>query len=304
MRYIFIQRNRPEYQPLMQELQRQLAELHDDANQYEVYVPKGKGNATRYVHIYCDLHPAEKVCFVACGGDGTINEVASGLVGFIDKYMAVFTFGGLGCDFVKYYPQLDFHNLKALISNQPQPIDIIKVNDNYSINVCNFGFDSVVGDMAYRLFERGNKNAFRIGIAWALLVGRFNKIHVEIDGTPIPRRRMLLCTLANGRYVGGEFLCAPRALNSDGLIDVCYIKTMSLLSLLRLLPIYRRGEHLQSPRFSHKCIYRQATHVSVSSRQMISLCLDGEMLPGTQFDIDILPGAIHMVLPTPPEEVQ
>lgn len=300
MKYIFILN--PKDTVFVDEFQRQFPTCKEYLDtrkiEYSIYNMRGVGDGIRRVRVYCDLHPDEKVCFVACGRDNIINEVAAGLVGFKDKTMAIFSRNEMGSDFVKYYPDLDFFDLRNVLSENIAPVDIIQVNDNYAINVCNFGFDSVVGATAKQLVDMGIKQPYRIGVIKALLIGRYNKIRVEVDGKPIGKKKMLLCTLANGRYVGGEFLCAPKALNNDGLMEVCYLKTMSLLSLLRLMPLYRKGKHLDDKRFVKKVIYCQTPHVTVKSEKIISLCLDGEMLPGTSFDIDVIPSAIQLRLPT------
>lgn len=264
---------------------------------YNIYITEGIGDATRYVHVYCDLHPQEEVCFIACGGDGTINEVASGMVGFENKCLAVLPLSGTGNDFIKYYPGYDFYNVSRIIDGSNQQIDIMKINDNYAINICNFGFDSFVCSTANNLSAQGIKDPYKKGIMKALLIGRFNRIKVVVDGNKIGGKRMLLCTLANNSHVGGGFHCAPRAKNNDGLIDVCFVKTMSLLNLVRILPTYKSGKHFDDKWCQRKMIYRQAKHVEVSSPNLIELCLDGEMLPGVKFNIDILPSAITLRLP-------
>ena len=276
-------------------LQEKLNEI-SDCPEHQIHATEGPQDAINFVRTYCEQHPSDEVCFVACGGDGTIMQVASGMVGSPNKSLAVMPFGS-GNDFIKYYKDCDFMDLGKLFSGTIHPIDIMKVNDSYSINVCNFGFDSVVCSTANRINERGGKNGYRKGVATAVLKGRFNRIEVKADDELISGKKMLLCTLANNRYVGGEFLCAPRAKNDDGLIDVCHIHTMPLLRFLKLLPIYTRGEHLEDKSFESKIVYRQAKHVEVSSASEIGLCLDGEMLKGTHFDIDILPNAINFVIP-------
>lgn len=303
MKYIFIINGRADKSDARNQLEQMLAADAGDA-QYEIYPTTGSGDGTRYTRVYCDLHPEEEVCFVACGGDGTINEVASGLIGFKNKSLAVLAVGGTGNDFIKYYcggdmkSGPDFKNVHDLLAGEERQIDIIKVNDNYSINVCNFGFDSVVASTANSRIARGKaKNAYRFGIIKAILTGRFNRIEVSADGEKLGGHRMLLCTLANNHYVGGEFFCAPRAKNDDGLIDVCYIRAMSLVGFLQILPIYTRGEHLDHPKYGKRFTYRQAKHVEVRSKNLIELCLDGEMLPGTKFDIDIIPQATTFRIP-------
>ena len=68
---------------------------------YTLYLTKGQGDATAYVRSYCREH-AERVRFYACGGDGTLNEVVNGLVGFPQASLGCYP-SGSGNDFVKYY---------------------------------------------------------------------------------------------------------------------------------------------------------------------------------------------------------
>lgn len=271
--------------------------LKEHGYESESYLIKGIGDGTRKVRIYSDLHPNDKVCFVACGGDRTIGEVASGLVGFENKSMAIFKLGDTGNDFVKNFPDKDFQSMEAILNGQVKEVDIIKINDSYALNVCDFGFDSVAGSVANEMLESGRKNAYEWGIFKAILTARFNRIKVVADGEKLGFFYMLLCAICNGQYLGSGFHSAPHALLDDGLMDVCYIRPLTLLGFLRLMPIYKRGEHLNHPYFKRRIIYRQVKHVEVSSKKMIELCIDGEMLPGTKFSIDILPKAIKLVLP-------
>lgn len=300
MKYFFIVNCRKDKVAIRQEVEQQLAELEDEiasrGDSTSVYLTTGEGDATREVRLYSDLHPNEKVCFVACGGDGTINEVASGMVGFPNKSMAVLHLHS-NADFVRYYPDRDFTSIRDLIYGETQQIDILKINDSYSINVCDFGFDAIVANVANELAAEGKKNVFGKGVARAIFSGRYNRIKVVADGEPIGHRLMLLCTLANGKYVGSGMLTAPFADNQDGLIELTYLRPMSLVAFLAMIGPYSRGEHHSRKFFNHKLIYRRVKHVEVSSKHIIDLCLDGEILPGTHFNIDILPQAITIQLP-------
>lgn len=300
MKYYFIINGRKDKTALVPEIKRQVEEcsslLEENGDTYDLYVTMGEGDATREVHLYSDLHPAEKVCFVACGGDGTVNEVASGMVGFPNKSLAILALYG-NCDFIKYYPDRQFQSFREILKGENCQIDIIKANDSYAINVCGMGFDSVVASAASFYTEENATNVFRKGVAKGILFGRWNRLNVVVDGEKIGHRYLLLCTLANSKYVGGEFCCAPRAVIDDGLIEVCYLRPMSFISFLCMLSVYKKGEHLQNKFLKHKIIYRRAKHVEVSSSRMIELCLDGELLPGTHFSIDILHEAITLRLP-------
>jgi diacylglycerol kinase (ATP) len=296
MKYIYIINGREDKLPAYRELYDQLKVC---PHSYELYTTLGEGDATRYVRVYCDLHPHEEVCFVACGGDGILNEVASGLVGFEQNQMASLFIGGTTADFLKYYPGRDFRSVEAMLNGTVNQVDILRANDSYSINVCNFGFDAMVASHANDLTSMGVNphNAYNRGIIRAMLTNRYNRIKVIVDGKRLARGLMLLCTLSNGKQNGGEFICAPYAQNDDGLIEVCYLRSMSLLRLLMLIPLYRRGEHIASKRFRDKVIYRQAQEVEISSNELFDLCLDGEIIPGSHFKITILPKAINFRLP-------
>lgn len=294
MHYIFIVNGREDKAALREEIAQQIAAL-PDAISHEIYATTGPGDATRFVREYAS-NTDEMTCFVACGGDGTIGEVASGLVGATGKCFAVLAFG-TGNDFVKYYPGRDFCSVADLVAGTPTTIDILKVNDRYSVNVTNFGFDSIVGSVGGKLAAKGVKNPYRLGIVAAILAGRFNRISVSADGEKLGGRKLLLCTLANCHYVGGEFFCAPKAQNDDGLIDVCLLRAMTLAGFLSILPVYTAGQHLDNPKFADKVIYRQARHIDISAPKTIQLCLDGEMYAGQEFAVDILPKAVTLIVP-------
>ena len=324
MKYIYILNGRADKAPQYQEF---FEQLKATPHNYELYTTQGEGDATRYVRLYCDLHPDEEVCFVACGGNGIIHGVASGLVGNHEKVaggqsdcvtgyqatqplshpvthqprfsMAILYFGGATEDFIINFPGRNFRSVKAMLAGSVSPTDIIKVNDSYCLNVCNLGFNSRVASRANELVAKGKSahEAYTRGVVNAFLTSRFNRIKVTVDGERIARGRMVLCTLANGCRVGGEFVCAPNAKVDDGLIDVCYFRAMSLLRLLFLFPLYRKGQHIGSRAGRNKVLYRQAREVEISSKDLIDIYLDGELLPGSHFDIKILPGALPLRLP-------
>lgn len=296
-------------------------QLKEVPHPYEIYTTLGEGDATRFVRLYCDLHPEEEVCFVACGGNGIINEVATGLVGYSEylesssqktvvpnsqlkkqnsKFtMAILYIGGTTKDILINFSGRDFFSVKEMLAGTVTPVDIIKLNDSYSLNVCNIGFNSKVASRANELIVKGKSahEAYTRGVVNALLTSRFNRIKVIVDGERITRGHMVLCTLANGRRVGGEFNCAPNAKIDDGLIDVCLFRSMSLLRLLMLIPLYRSGEHIGSRLGKNKIIYRQAREVEASSKDLIDVYLDGELLTGSHFEVKILPGALPLRLP-------
>lgn len=297
MHYIFVINGRPDKDFIASEVQRQIKEVGTGFD-YEIYRTTGIGDGTRFVRVWCDTHPNVECCFIACGGSGMVNEVASGLVGTKKKSLGVLAYGETN-DFTKYYPGRDFQSLRKLIGGEPHRIDIIRVGDNYAINVINVGFEAAVGAKIYSLAEDGkHPHAMMWSILYALFFARHHKIRVVADGERMNRRRLCLCTLSNGRWCGGDFLCAPYADNEDGWIEVSIVRRMSMLTLLRVIPLYRRGEQFDRNPGKRKFRYKRAHKVTLESRNLFDICLDGEMYSGHSFDIDILQKEINFIVPS------
>lgn len=298
MKYIFVINGKPDKLKVIRpELERQLAGVTED---YDFYVTLGPGDAVRFVRLYCDFHEKEETCFVACGGSGTLNEVVSGLVGQSGKTAAFLAFGSTN-DFCKSFPDLNFKSVGAMLGGQTRKVDVIRAGDNYSINVINCGFDAMVAYEGSNFMAEGmdGVKAYKKGILHCIFGHRYNRIKVFVDDKPLNRRRMLLCTFANASWCGGQFKCAPEAVVDDGLMDICLIKPMTLLEFILILKKYTRGEHLTDPFCMKRMVHLKTAHASLRSRELIYLCLDGEMIAASKFNLDVLPGAIEFLMPKP-----
>lgn len=266
--------------------------------QYRKYYTEGVGDGTRMVKMYCDLYPRDEVCFVACGGSGTVNEVASGLAGSSDKCMAILAFGETD-DMIKYWPDRDFHDLGRLLSGESKKIDLIKAGNSYCFNVINVGFDAMVAYDALRLMDRGFSavKAYRRAVFTGLLRYRSNGMVAVVDGVLHNRRNVMMCPMGNGQWCGGQFHCLPESVNDDGLIDVLVVRRMTLAVCIAFFLKYLKGEHLKSRFFRKRCKLMRAKNIQLRSKDLIYLCIDGEITASRSFDIEILPGELTIVLP-------
>ena len=123
-------------------------------------------------------------------------------------------------------------------------------------------------------------------------------IYLTPDGETLnPDGKALLCTLANGQYVGGSFKCAPRAKTDDGLIEVCLVKTISRFRFVKLLGPYTKGEHLDRDDFKDIIVYRQAKQVEVIAEPGFAYSLDGEIIYSDHFFVKMVPGALNFAVP-------
>lgn len=267
----------------------------------EFYITKGVGDATEFVRNWCKEHAGEAVRFIACGGDGTINEVFNGAVGMENVSVTCYPCGS-GNDFVKAFGGAErFLDIAKLVSAPVQKLDLLKVGDRYSNNVVNFGFDTAVAITVNTDRDRtghGSKSSYTKGIVKALVTAMKNTCTVIADGEDInPEGKMLLCTLSNGQYVGGSFNCAPRAKTDDGLIEVCLVKPISRLRFVKLLPVYTNGKHLDDDSLKDILVYRQAKKVEIIAEEGFAYSLDGEIIYSPHFTVEIAPAVLDLAVP-------
>lgn len=288
MHFVFIINPAAGKEDSKKEILDQLENLKDI--DYSVYYTKSVNDATSYVDKMASEDPTKEYCFVACGGDGTINEVINGLVGHDNCCFSVYPCGS-GNDYVKYFGGADkFKSLDELVNGRIVKVDSMVVSDKYSVNVINFGFDCHVVkimEKVKRKFLIGGKNAYTTGVIGALFTGRRNYCKIYADGKLLnPTGEFMLCTIANGAYVGGSYKCAPRSLIDDGYMEVCMAKHMSILKLASMIGAYQKGEHLDQERFKNYLVYTRAKQVELVSEKGMDLCIDGEVVQGTHFVID------------------
>jgi len=273
----------------------------ENKDECEIYVTRAVGDATDFVKSTIAENSDKEIRFIACGGDGTINEVFSGAVG-AEKVSVTCWPCGSGNDFVKCYGGAEaFADIAKLVSAPAEKLDVLKVGERYSVNVTNFGFDTTVAITINKEREKtghGNKNAYTKGVVTALIKSMNNSGKVYADGELLNESgKLLLCTVANGQYVGGSFKCAPRAKLNDGLIEVCLIDPISRLRFVKLLGPYTAGEHLDDETFADIITYRQAKKVDVEAPEGFAYSLDGEIIYESKFSIEIVPNALNFANP-------
>lgn len=300
MKYVFI------FNPLAgaggaeADIRAQIEALENSAD-CEVYVTKAPGDGGEYAARLIAENPDEQFRFIACGGDGTINEVFSAAVGAKNASVSCYPCGS-GNDFVKSFGGAEkFLNVEALVNAPERKIDVLKVGDRYSINVTNFGFDTAVAITVSTDREKnghGSKSSYAKGVVLALIDKMKNHFTVTADGEVInPEGIALLCTVANGQYVGGSFKCAPRAKLDDGLMELCLVQPISRLRFVKLLPMYIAGEHLDRADVQDILSYHQAKLVEVDAPEGFAYSLDGEIIYETHFTIEIVPAALNFACP-------
>ena len=299
MKHIFIFNPAAGKKNSKENLETQLKSVYANVD-YEIYETRGRGDAGAYIKEYCETNK-EAVRFYACGGDGTLNEVINGAVNYPWASVGCIPCGS-GNDFVKYYGGKEiFFDLSAQLEATEEAIDLIRVGDRYAINAAHFGFDSCVAKVMTNVRRKkliGGKNAYTTGIVVALLKAMRNKCKVWANGELLnPKGTILLCTLANGQYVGGSFRCAPRSVNHDGLLEVCLVKPVSIFTFLSLMNDYKAGTHLDNPRFARFLKYCRADKIEIEAPDNFVYSMDGELITRGKFTVEVVHHAIRFAVP-------
>ena len=274
-----------------------------------VYITQGAKDATRYVDDHCRQHPGEALRFYACGGDGTLNEVASGVMGHSIAEVGCYPCGS-GNDYVKYWQGVNFNDLQALTKASSVEVDVMKVryqSDSgpalrYALNTLNFGFEAEVCramDEMRRKPLLGGRMAYPSGIVKSLFSGRHNPCRITVDGELWHEGDLMLASLANGRYEGGGFHSAPRSLNDDGWIEATTIRPISIVRFASIIGSYKNGTYLDRKKLQNIVSYRRAKHLLIESDHPFYIGIDGELLHGNLFEIENLPRALHFAVPNP-----
>ena len=119
-----------------------------------------------------------------------------------------------------------------------------------------------------------------------------------MDGEEInPAGNILLCTIANGQYVGGSFRCAPHSLDNDGLLEVCLVKPISVLKFVSLIKFYTEGTHLDDSRFANILEYRRGKTIEIDAPEGFVYSFDGELIRQNHFTVEVVPNAIRFAVP-------
>lgn len=301
MEHIFIFNPAAGQSGALERLRAELQRVYERAGvAYTIYETQAPGDATAYIRDYCRTHEAP-IRFYACGGDGTLNEVVNGAVGFAQASVGCYPCGS-GNDFVKYYGgKQRFFDLQAQLSATEQGIDLIRVGNRYAINAAHFGFDSCVAKTMMQVRRKkliGGKNAYTTGVIVGLFRAMKNPCRVTVDGRLLnPSGKLLLCTLANGQYVGGSFRCAPRSVNCDGLLEVCLVRPVSHITFMRLIRDYTNGTHLDNPKFDGLLEYCRGKRIEVEAPEGFVYSFDGELVAQNRFTVEVAPAAIRFAVP-------
>ncbi len=240
---------------------------------------------------------------MAVGGDGTVNEVAAGIVGGDEVELAVIP-RGTGVDFVRTYaiPSRLEDAVRVALEGETRAIDVGRVayrswaGESDVSSFVNIASAGMSGAIAKRTNESSKLLGGKASYLWATLAvfarWRNTEVRVTVDGE-VRSGRMHDVIVANGRWLGGGMMICPEASPDDGVFDVLLIGDITKRDLLQTLPKIYRGTHLPHP----KAELLRGAAVSVDSDEPLPIELDGEPPGTTPVRFDVVPRALRLRVP-------
>ena len=237
---------------------------------------------------------------VACGGDGTISQVANGLTNTRTRLGLLPL--GTGNDLARHLGLLDPRlAVQAILTGSAIHADLVRWSSagthdrraGFMLNVAGCGFDALVAERVNQGFKGLNgTSAYLAAVAATLATFQPGPLRVEVDGRVVEGPAML-CAVANASSYGGGMRIAPEARIDDGLLDVVLIGRVSRFEFLRTFPRVFKGTHVSHPAVT--CL--RGKKVLIEADAAMPILCDGELCGFTPAEFELDPGAIQILVP-------
>ena len=257
---------------------------------------------TRYKHhtkflidAFDSLDYDEKIVII-CGGDGSLNELVNVAYGKNMTLGLIPT--GTGNDFAKNFDYSNF-TLNNLLNFRTKKIDLIKVNDFYSINVTSLGFDTQILNRAYKYLEEKpqlGKKAYAKAVLNSLNKISSENLEMKLklrDGSNFEiKGEYLISALCNGGFYGSGFNPAPQAEIDDGVLNLLLASKIPFLKFLPMIKKYKEGRHKDSEYIKEILV----TAGTIKSKDKFIANADGEIFETNEIRFEVLPKALNWVI--------
>jgi len=247
-------------------------------------------DAARHAHIIAKEAIGKYDLVVAVGGDGTVNEIASALVGS-EMVMGILPYGsGNGLSRFLDIPMDTEKAIKNLNNWHVEAIDAATANGEWFFNMAGMGFDAHISEVFSHQVKRGFstyiKSAFR-----EIANYKADTYKIDIDGT-LYKREAFMLSFANSSQYGNNAHVSPRASVQDGLLDICVIKPFPLWRFIEM-GIRMFTKTAEGSKYVE--IIR-GKHIIVKRDRPGPFHLDGEpRIEGTDIEINVVPSSLKLL---------
>jgi YegS/Rv2252/BmrU family lipid kinase len=232
---------------------------------------------------------------VACGGDGTINEVARGLVG-TEIPLAIIPLGS-GNGIARHF-KIPFgisQAVQLIKKNKVAKMDVGEVNGHYFFGNMGCALESHF----IRTYQKNKWHgiwAYIIAFLDAILSFRYQKIKIEYDENSQTISPFVML-VSNTNQQGYDFSLTPQALSNDGLMDVFWMEKSNFFNNFIFIVNALMGRKLTTK----GCNLIRLSALKISLLESSDLCvqIDGEFLPvaSKRLEIKVLHKQLNLIVP-------
>lgn len=244
----------------------------------ECILTKRSGHAMETARVLAAS--GREVRIYACGGDGTINEVANGIAGSDNAAMTCIPVG-TGNDFLKNFGDAAplFADAENLWDGPVMPLDAIDCNGRLALTVACSGFDAQVADDVHKYGKLpllGGQGSYILSLGVNFLLRSLgHRWTITLDGEAMSGE-FALAAVCNGRYYGGGFMPVAEARMDDGVLNTLVVRKVSRAAFLRFVGAYSKGLYYTLPQVA-RCYAAREITIESQDRDIVT-CLDGESL--------------------------
>lgn len=229
---------------------------------------------------------------VACGGDGTVQKVVSGLL-FTEKTLGIIPLGN-GNDLIKSLniPSGISAASELLKNGDSKPLDVGQCNDSVFVNTLGFGFDGLTNIYAAQIEGVFSSIRYIIAALRANVRHAPFKVTITHEGKSV-EKELIMITPANGKVEGGVFWVAPDASVRDGFLDLVMIEPVNKFKLPFLLPLFS----LKKPCLIDAYNIQKIDSCLLEFEHPVAVHIDGEIARSTDtsFHISVIPQAVDVI---------
>lgn len=243
---------------------------------------------------------AEKITdIIVCGGDGSVNQVASALLG-TDVNIGIIPMGsGNGLALAAKIPTNASKALEVIFKGNAAYIDSFYINNKFSCMLCGLGFDAQVAHDFAQQQKRGLKTYVKQSVRH-FIKARPYAFTLEVDTAQIITEAFFI-SIANSNQFGNNFTIAPQASLHDGLLDIVVVNKMSKMRMLwTVLKQIRLGQvRLYEDKKYHRneIHYFQTKALTIDNLQLAPLHIDGDpAATAEKFEIKIIEKAFRLIM--------
>jgi diacylglycerol kinase (ATP) len=229
---------------------------------------------------------------VAVGGDGTINEVASQVMKQ-GKVLGILPFGsGNGLSRYLRIPMNTVSAIEVINAFHTKLVDTATFNGKPYFNMAGMGFDAHISSIFAGAKTRGLAGYVKLGLK-EMINYKPKTYVIDVDGESITRKAFVV-SIANSSQYGNNTYISPEASVTDGLLDVCVIKSFSLVMLPKLAYHMLRGNTHRS----NMVEIIRGKEIKIQRKEEAAIHIDGEpYLMGREIFISILPLSLNIITP-------